>query len=273
MKVNSTPLLTFVIFLIFALYLIANPNSETKAQSCGSGSTKATDLVSAPNITGSFATGPSGACVVDPKAAFLPFKIPTYDDLKSVYYNNQKQIAGVFKHEVTAQQPYRTQADIPFNDAGDAVYHVNGNLNISGNNSGTHTGIVFVEGNLDISGNYCYGAANCLSATPPAANIGTVFIVQGNVNIDPSVTRIDAIIIASGTIYTAGASCAKSSVITNPLTIYGSLISVVQSTHPHFCRTLAINNQPAEKINHQVKYLVILRQILSDTFQRWSEIP
>lgn len=165
----------------------------------------------------------------------------------------------------------------------DFIYHVAGNLNIEGNNDGDGTGVVFVDGNLNFNGNYCYGATgatatgtadDCSAATSPAGLIGAVYIVKGDINIASNVTRIDAVLIAEGTIYTEGAECSKSSPPAgSPLTINGSLISLNPLKPPVFCRTLLDNSQPAEKINHQVKYLVILRNLISDTYQKWSEIP
>lgn len=210
-----------------------------------------TGLASAPKLTQNLVSS-SGACAINTRAAFLPFKIPNFDDLKSLYYNQAK----------VTKKTISTISNVTiFN--GDTVYYDNGNLSVTGNPTGTGTQVIFVNGKLDIAANYKYGDAQS----------GTVFIVKGNVNIDLSVTRIDAIIITEGTIYTAGSPCTKSSVRTGPLVINGSLISLAENSPPKFCRTLGINNKPAEKIIHQVKYLVILRNLLSDTFQRWSEIP
>ena len=162
----------------------------------------------------------------------------------------------------------KTQVDISFNSPTGNIYSIKGDLIISGDNTGSYTGVVFVENNLNITGDYTYGTATN----------GTVFVVKGNVYINPTtVTRVDAVIISSGTIYTAavaGTTCTASSVTTvQPLTINGSLISLDPVKPIIFCRSLADNSQPAEKINHQVKYLVILRDLLSDTYQKWSEIP
>lgn len=171
----------------------------------------------------------------------------------------------------------RTQDDILFSLGSDHIYNITGNLNISNNPSGNQTtGVVFVDGNLNFTSNYNYGT-----------NLtGTVFVVQGDINIDTAVTRIDAVLISEGIIYTAGSKCNTSSVVANQLVINGSLISLKQppDTEPNavyikFCRKLGEtgalkdSTDPAEKINHQVKYLVILRDLLSDTYQKWSEIP
>lgn len=169
----------------------------------------------------------------------------------------------------------RTQDDIPFSVGSDHIYNITGNLNISNNPAGSQTGVVFVDGNLNFTSNYIYGT-----------NLtGTIFVVQGDINIDTAVTIIDAVLISEGTIYTAGSNCNTNSAVANQLVINGSLISLKQppDTEPNavyikFCRkleetgALKDSTDPAEKINHQVKYLVILRDLLSDTYQKWSEI-
>ncbi len=56
------------------------------------------------------------------------------------------------------------------------------------------------------------------------------------------------------------------------LVINGSLISLNADTPIQFKRNLADNISAAEKINHEVKYLVLLRNLFSDTLERWSEV-
>lgn len=260
--------------IFFLAVLVLFPNSQPKPQaqttSCTANTPRAEGLISAPQLSpGNKFGNSSGICIIDPKAAFAPYKIPTYDDLKSLYFDQLKTSSSIAKEAKTGN---KNQGDISFSGS-DRVYHikktssssVDGDLTIEGPitpvGSGGKTGVVFVEGNLNINTNITYRE-------------GLVFIVKGNVNIDPTVATINAIIIADGTIYTAGANCLNSSVsTTSALTINGSLVSLTESSPAKFCRTLADNTDPAEVINHQVKYLVILRNLMSDTFQRWSEIP
>lgn len=56
---------------------------------CGSGTARATGLVSTADLFPGSNFGSSGACIVDPKAAFAPFRIPTFEDLKSLYYDQK----------------------------------------------------------------------------------------------------------------------------------------------------------------------------------------
>lgn len=143
------------------------------------------------------------------------------------------------------------------------IYNVSGDLILDGNITVNETGIILVDGNLSINTNL----------THDNKNAGLVFVVKGDIIIAPSLTRIDAVMISSGTIYTAGAGCEINSVAsTESLIINGSLISLDSQKPIRFCRTMLDNNQPAEKINQQPKYLVILRDLYSDTLEKWSEI-
>lgn len=62
------------------------PAGPQATGSCGTGVAKATGLVSTLDVVN---FGTTGACIVDPKAAFVPFKIPSYEDLKSLYYDQK----------------------------------------------------------------------------------------------------------------------------------------------------------------------------------------
>ena len=102
--------------------------------------------------------------------------------------------------------------------------------------------------------------------------------------IDKSVKLINAVIISDNTVYTAVdllanppvTTCIKNNIdvgaSTNALTINGSLISLKEGSIV-FCRKLTDDFLwPAEKINQEPKYLVILKDLFSDTLQKWSEI-
>lgn len=261
--------------LLFYLYpLIPARATPFDCNPLGSSPSRATGLVTTPSITGSRFGTDSGSCIVnDPKAAFVPYKIPVYEDLKSLYYTQSK----------STKQPL-TSDSAPLNFTGDTVYLRDGDLTISTSNIGASTGVVFVEGDLNITGNYCHALPSG-TCNPSSNNVsgtaGTVFVVKNNVYIDKNVNRIDAVIISSGTIYTGSdtpsTECANNSVLypliaNGQLVINGSLISLSTLNPIVFCRELVDNSKAAEKINHQIKYLVILRNLLSDTLQRWSEI-
>lgn len=166
----------------------------------------------------------------------------------------------------------------------DHIYNFTNDVSITNPSqiNGNQTGVIFIKGNLTIGP---IPGSNKL--THGNNNSGLVFIVKGNVNIHQSVEEIHAVIIAEGIICTAyddSTSCPTSNVSTitgtnNPikqLIINGSLISLNQSdTIPiKFMRSRGVldASEPAEKIVYQPKYLVILRNLVSDTFQKWSEI-
>lgn len=260
----------FPLFSILII-LISLPYSKTaKADDCpfdrDTAPKRASDLIQTPQLCGAFGSD-SNTYVLDPqKAPFVPYKLPTYDDLKSIYYDQKKTIPGVVtKHTLQGDQ---NQSSIDLTGSTDHIYYVNGNLTIQSNITQSRTGVVFVEGNLNIGPI----ANNKLTGNN---NTGLVFVVKGNVYINTSVIQIDAVIISGGTIYTAYPNCnGPSTVEATPLTINGSLISIGENAKIILCRKPAPNAAigPSEIINNQVKYLVILRNIYSDTLQRWSEV-
>lgn len=256
----------------FCMIIFAPSVSNTQAQeSCLINLTKpnAKDgLISAPSIVGFYGTG---VCNQDPSSAFAPYKIPKYADLKSLYFDQSK---ATTKAVITGNADDELLANNLGAPALKNLIHITGNLVLNGSVAGTNTAVVFVGGNLEfISPMTQFSYGDSIS--------GIVFIVQGDVFIDPNITTINAVIISSGFIYTAVTStssppsCSNSpAVVTdNPLTVNGSLISLDPLKPIRFCRTLKLGNTVAsEVVNHQVKYLVILRNLLSDTIQRWSEI-
>lgn len=273
MKRISIKYYVLSIMVMLALYIIHTTSyiiPITLAQTpCGSPNPlRAQGLVSTPSFppTSKFST--TGGCVIDPKVAFLPAKVPTYADLKSRYYDQTKGNKIPISGDATQSNLTATL---------DSVYYITGNLNISGNPSATASlMLVFIDGNLNFSS---------ISYTWGGPKSGTVFIVKGNVNIDPLISQVDAVIISEGTICTAAdftnfpasqPTCPAANVATaSALTINGSLISLTDTAPIKFRRTLADNSCAAcaaEKINHQVKYLVLLRNLYSNTLQKWSEI-
>lgn len=233
------------------------PPSTTSSTACGIDITnpRVTGLVTTPSLdpTSKFYTSSGGKCIVSSQTPFVPYKIPTYADLKSIFYDQSKSTAKVSMPLAFLPSIFRT----------DGIYVTSGDLTINSFSSGEGTQIVFVEGDLTFSNNYTYGP-------------GTVFVVKGSVNINQAVTQINAVIISSGTICTAYDSvnsvCPSSNVNTSQLVINGSLISLDPTKPIQFKRALSDNTTAAEVINHQPKYLVILRNLFSQTYQKWSEV-
>lgn len=170
--------------------------------------------------------------------------------------------------------PFSGQIDL--GGSTDHIYHFTNDVIIDSPSdiTGNRTGVIFIDGNLTI------GPMPGNKLQSGTANSGLVFVVKGDVNINKVMTTIDAMIISEGTICTAseGDPPACPSGLTDPATtsqlvINGSLISLNPAKPIKFRRALSNNSRPAEKINHQVKYLVILRDLISDTYQKWTEIP
>lgn len=219
---------------------------------------RAEGLISAPSAAPNFGN-PAGRCVISSQAAFNPLEIPNYATLRSLYYTQSKSPPNKY-----------TALPAPLTFNGDGRYSLSGDQTISSSPSGSGTEVIFIDGNLTINNDISYHTND--------GNGGLVFVVSGNVNIDTSVRQIDAVIISSGSIYTAGASCTTNNVTeSNPgtpisaLTINGSLVSLEPGSII-FCRNLADDANPAEIINQQAKYLVILRDLYADTVQKWSEV-
>lgn len=184
-----------------------------------------------------------------------------------------------------APQPTTNEFNGPEN-----LYETPANSNLTfdadfGSGVATKTMVIFVSGNLIINSDikHVNGAGN------EDPNSGVVFVVKGNVNIATAVTQVNAVIIAEGVICTAfdGTNCLDGTTTTPKLTINGSIVSLnppaatpdprcaptVTAACPlKFVRSLADNTTAAEVINYQPKYLVILRDLFSDTLQRWSEV-
>ncbi|MBI3109467.1 hypothetical protein HYZ06_00300 [Candidatus Daviesbacteria bacterium] len=224
-------------------------------------------LISTSDISGSsnkFANQ-SGTCAIDQsKIRFAPFKIPTYDDLKSIYYDQVNSSDPPLNKTALTCNPC-TQSNIPMTGGLNRLYFIPNNLNIDANLSGTgESGVIFVKENLSINQNITYGGPNS----------GVVFVVGGDINISKDADRIDAVLISQGTICTAfdGSTCPPSNITTSQLLINGSLVSLDLAKPIKFRRNLTDNSQPGEKIHYEPKYLVILRNLFADTYQKWSEI-
>ena len=260
-KISNFKLQLFTFNFALLIFILILKPASAQTTNCTTTVPRAEGLVTSPqqNATTKFGTT-SGACVTDPKAGFAPFKVPTYDDLKSIYYDQSKAAKITTLSSISGSTTF----------SGSSLYYVNGDLTVSGTPTGSGTQVIFVNGKLNITSDYTYGTAIT----------GTVFIVKGDVNISYSptiVTTVNAVIVSSGVICTAfdGISCPLANVITSPLTINGSLVSLNDTAPIKFRRSLTDNscaNCAAEKVNNQVKYLVALKDLFSSTLQKWSEV-
>ena len=265
--VNSFFVLVFLLTVTY--YLL--PITSAQSQNCSGGSSipRADGLVTTPSLSGIFNTS-SGRCITnEQRAAFVSFKIPSYEDLKAIYYTSSKSSSTTTKHDSVASIANLPQGKIDLGGNTDHLYLFTDNVVISSpsDTTGNNTGVIFIEKDLTI------GPISSNKFQQGGKDSGVVFVVKGDVIIDPTVTQIDAVIIASGTIYTAGTLCGTSSQTTSQLVVNGSLIALNDQRPVKFCRKLTNNLiQPSEKITFQPKYLSILKDIFADSLQKWSEI-
>lgn len=229
-----------------------NPNVLAQGTECQEDdiNPRATGLISIGTDTlvqGTFGN-PDKICAIDPKAAFISYKLPSYQDLKSRHFDQSKANKVTFSNTLPAISDQ-------------TVYYTAGGLNLLSNPTGSGTAVIFIGGNFDLNAGITYGTVTT----------GLVFVVKGDVNIATGVNILNAVIIAQGQIFTAGAGCTTSSSSPSVLTVNGSLISLDSAKPIRFCRTSGDTN-PAEVINHQSKYVVILKDLFSGTLQKWTEV-
>lgn len=255
-----------VILAVGALLFIPVSRAQTNCL----GTKVCNGLISTTDLYGDFDSS-TGDSLVSPRAAFLSHKIPNYNDLFTEYYTLSKAIKFSYTDQSTNQRflDFR-EGSTPETSR---IFYAENDLEISGNPTPSDVkgpGVVFVGKTLKFSDNYTYG-----NAASDGKAAGTVFVVKGNVVIESNVTKVDAVIIAEGKIYTAGLGCSRSSVTAEKLEIKGSLISLDKSNLIAFCRTLSgtrNNTSAAEVITQQPKYLSIMRNVFASTLERWSEI-
>lgn len=239
----------------------------SKAQTNCQGAKVCNGLISTTNLYGDFSNS-IGDSLISPRAAFVSQKIPTYTDLFTEYYTLSKAIK--FSTSDSTNQMFLRFREGSTPEVS-RVFYIENNLEISDKppSDAKGPGVVFVNGTLKFLNNYTYG-----NAASDGKAAGTVFVVKGNVIIESNVSKVDAVIISEGTIYTAGFGCGRSSVVTAQLEINGSLVSLSQDKPIVFCRTLGAQNdrKAAEIITQQPKYLSIMRNVFASTLERWSEV-
>lgn len=206
------------------------------------------------------------------------FAIPSYIELKSLHYDQLKNGGNYMK--IPAMTGTVTQGDfnqkMQTNPNQNLIFwvqnssaQINGNLNPPRYNG---TAIIFVDNDLNISNDITYGDPS----DPDSQNQGLVFIVNGNINIDPVVKKINAVLVAYNGFCSAYSFASTSCSTTDApqLVINGSVIFLNSSTGPRFVRNYAGNNNidPAEKIIYQPKYLINLRGIFSQDITIRTEL-
>lgn len=263
--------------VVLGLYLSNHISSNVLAQAptpaptpCpkSTANPRAEGLISSEGIIGKF-DNPSGACVIDPKGGYAKFELPeSYKALKRSYYEKAKASSTVEINEPVVP-PVTLTVDLTRKNG---IYNTTGDFTYDGTNirRGTTTGVVFIDGNLTFTQDLTYNRNNA----------GIVFVIGGDVLIHKNVHGIDAVIISFGTICTnydnTSSSCTgvdqNTSPDSVPLTVNGSLISLSESKPIVFGRIRVSNNEPAEIINQQPKYLVILRDLFSSSLEIRTEL-
>jgi hypothetical protein len=259
-------------FLFFAIFfmLFALPFSIKGA--CNSATPTAGGLISATTVTG---LTTSDTCINSPLAALSVGEIPTFNEMKVTYYDHANPPTG---SNIVKMSPLNNTADLnSLSSTNNQIYYINGDLTLNGSNIGgsTKSAVFFINGRLIIRGDVRFNSASS----------GLVFIVGGhstnsglgNIYVAPSVTQVDAVLMADGNIYTAsgaGSACSTSLVnVSSPLVINGSLMTLNTGSIV-LCRNLASssNIEAAEQVNYQPKYLVILRDLIPYNRPIWKEI-
>lgn len=253
----------FLLLFTFLLLVLAGLVSKTVRAQCQTDPfNRNQGLISTGvQISGSFGNI-ENICISGSDAAYRSFKVPSYLDLENQFFTlNHSTItkttnglgSGTWRFDGAAAG---NQLDLETGSItlGSAVTE-----GVQAGGSGVK--VVFIKQDLNINGNINFAETD--------SNSGLVFVVGGNINIASSVTKINAVLISSGIICTAvsGGACLSGSTDTPQLTINGGLISLnksdLSSSAIKLGRNLNLNNQPAEVINKQPKYLYILRGMLT----------
>ena len=253
-------------FSLFTAYSILHTDLDVSADCLES--TLNEGLISA----GGTVTGKTGnvnkICVTGTQdASYREFKVPSYQDLENQFYTLSR-VPGNIRKAPDSLPRGTGSAPAGWNGlAGDGIYKQTTTVYLS-SVAGTGTQVIFIQGNLNITGNITYACTNPPLCTSDDPNSGLVFIVSGNINIAPAVTKINAVLISSGLICTATSDFSNSTcyngIDLQQLVINGSLISIntTNLTEPaiRLGRSLVVNDEPAEIVNKQPKYLYNLRK-------------
>jgi len=261
-KKNSFRILTLLILLAFFLYpaySILHTNLDVSADCLQSPHNEG--LISAGKTVSGNTGNVNKICVTGTQAAsYREFKVPSYQNLEDQFYTLSR--SGAKKNNPLPSGS--SSAPAGWNGlAGDGIYKQTTTVYLGGV-AGTGTQVIFIQGDLNITGDINY--ADPLAAGSESS--GLVFIVSGNINIAPTVTKINAVLISSGLICTATSDFSNSTcnnqTDSQQLVINGSLISINQMplTEPaiRLARSLEVNTNPAEVVNKQPKYLYNLRK-------------
>jgi hypothetical protein len=276
-----TLLLSF--FLLLGLFVSWWTIPSVQAQCVASDRNQG--LISGKNVIGFFGNS-AAQCVKGDEAPYVDFKVPNYNEIKSLFFTQNKNMTlfnlpnatiscagGMTQSGTTYLRNLQDLTNFTANAAAvnSACYLTridhssvpNGPL---ANNTAQKMVVIFAENDVAIDSNLTFGGDN----------YGLIIIAKGNIFIAPTVSRIDAVIVTEGNVYTTSTNLTpETSQVANSLqlVINGSLISLSQAGNRiFFTRSLANNTQAAEVINYQPKYLVLLRGLLTQSYTIQREI-
>lgn len=266
-KIIFSLLSIFILFLLAQSAVFQIPYFQALAQCLDPSNPRADYLITSPTQGNSNRfTSRIGTCIFDPQASIGEFRQTSYQQLFEEFYIKSKIPQNrKFSYPPTGDtSPFIMNTTTTLGD--ESVYLVKENFYIDGSPTAPPvTTLVYIEKDLHIRTNFTYGSPNK----------GIVFIVRGSVFIYANVTQFDGVIIAQGgqsntfSICTGAdpgtGTCPVSSIDvgSNALVVNGSMIALDRSKPIRFTRKLASNVTAAEQVNHQVKYLSILNNLLS----------
>ncbi len=265
-------LLSLTILGIFLQALVQNSDYfQALAQCIDASNPRADYLITSSEVgTNNNFKSRIGTCIIDPKAAIGSFRQTNYTELFDEFFNKSRAAANL-KDTVTGNfQITNTSTNLQNGH----VLHVTGDVSIDGSPQPPATippvtTILFIDGNLFIRQNFDF----------EDNNHGVVFVVKGGVYFQQEVTRFSGVIISQGdqaapndtfsictaTDLASGTQCPTTAVYVGnaALVVNGSLVALNKTKPIRFTRRLTDNLVSAEQINQQVKYLVILNQLLA----------
>jgi hypothetical protein len=276
-KIKNYWIFTLILVIICSLMAVKlTQNIKIAfAQACPQ-SNRADSLITAGGTIANTGFGNSinslAICIQGSQATFNPSNYNAYGSYKRLYD------LYVANYRTTASETL-TNPITAITHKGVYVYKPpSGNWTITSSFTGNFPAVIFVDGDLTIG--------PMTPAIPPwftygNSTSGIVFIVRGKIDIDQSVTRIQAVLIAQGqnqlgtgqlgysicTTSDAGNCPLRSSNVdpftTNNLQIEGTLVALNASSEIRFNRNTTNNALAAEYVLYQAKYLPILNDVLS----------
>jgi hypothetical protein len=268
--------LVVILFSLNSIFLFAIFQTQVQAQIVCNPADRNQGLVSSVGLNGTFGN-PTGQCVIDQKAAYVNFKVPNYNELKSVFFTqNSSSIKTVIDSIST---PGCTGGNTVYlknlAPTGRTIFNVQCNFTHIADTDPTYgplmttgtqqTIVIFADNHLYIDTNLDYGGDQ----------YGLVIVAKGDIYIAPTVTKINAVLVNEGNVVTSYTGGSISDLVANSqqLVINGSLINLSQSGQRiYFNRSLTDNNIPAEVVNFQPKFLVLLRGMMTQSYTIQREI-